>query len=383
MFPVQPLDNSIDCTRADAVCLSDMGLSFALCRARSNVKHLGGGKYRTAVAFSFWPFVACREVATLIFAILHIVRMCAEKQVGWIDTGPIGNISWRIIYVAAMTHLFVIWNRALMQLPGNAMGAGLDTQIRNLAVPGLLVWLVPQPAIIGSALVYVSPKAFFHWAVKSVSRYIADRLALYGSVALRSLSGQWSRLTAAAHAEAAWVRFCNCRQSRLAFAMTVHKADGFAFDQPPAFAAMFGNWSFLSASTKAKLGRVWLDFVLPLAPAMSKKESLGLPLNRPDLGIIGWCKACLLSAPAVAVTVWDFLRGIIDGHQNLQFWCLIRGRVSSTPPGVFVAFYSFNYTIELPLTPGEYLRIVAVSSPSRSSILTIASVPFSVKSDCP
>jgi hypothetical protein len=44
--------------------------------------------------------------------------------------------------------------------------------------------------------------------------------------------------------------------------------------------------------------------------------------------------------------------------------------------------FSFNYTTELALTPGEYLRIVAVSSPSRRSILTIASVPFTVTEDC-
>lgn len=33
-----------------------------------------------------------------------------------------------------------------------------------------------------------------------------------------------------------------------------------------------------------------------------------------------------LTAAALAIAVWDFLRGIIGVHQNLQFWCQSRGR---------------------------------------------------------
>lgn len=47
-------------------------------------------------------------------------------------------------------------------------------------------------------------------------------------------------------------------------------------------------------------------------------------------------------------------------------------------------FY-FNYETELnePLPPGKYRRYMAISSPSRSTVIAIASVEFIVKEDCP
>lgn len=42
-----------------------------------------------------------------------------------------------------------------------------------------------------------------------------------------------------------------------------------------------------------------------------------------------------LSTTAMAVTVGNILRGIMEGHGNSPFLCLIRGRVYGTLPGVF------------------------------------------------
>lgn len=44
------------------------------------------------------------------------------------------------------------------------------------------------------------------------------------------------------------------------------------------------------------------------------------------------------SLAAIALFGWNWIWGIIKGHQNLPFWCLIRGRVNGTLPGITIGF---------------------------------------------
>jgi hypothetical protein len=47
------------------------------------------------------------------------------------------------------------------------------------------------------------------------------------------------------------------------------------------------------------------------------------------------------------------------------------------------AYFDYETEHEQPLPPGEYRRYVAISSPSRSTVIAIASLPFSIRADCP
>lgn len=122
--------------------------------------------------------------------------------------------------------------------------------------------------------------------------------------------------------------------------MTRDKTDGFAL-RVTAFATCFFCYrGGLSAPTLTQSNQ---SQVIGLASAM--------PANVPDWftfsptvfsrGFFG--NGRKLSATAVAITVGNIVRGIIEGHGNSPFLCLIRGRFA-VAARYFRVYYSFNYS---------------------------------------
>jgi hypothetical protein len=90
------------------------------------------------------------------------------------------------------------------------------------------------------------------------------------------------------------------------------------------------------------------------ASMMSVNKAFWLTLNVTVLVFIPCRNRCYLSTATFAITVGNFIRGIIEGHGNSPFLCLIQGRGANTSPGVFVDFYSFILA-----QMGEYLNYPA------------------------
>lgn len=71
--------------------------------------------------------------------------------------------------------------------------------------------------------------------------------------------------------------------------------------------------------------------------SMSKNVSERLTVYPSESPARLWCERCKLTATALAVTVWDFVRGIIEGHRNL-LGCGVKPWDAETSPGQLFAY---------------------------------------------
>lgn len=79
------------------------------------------------------------------------------------------------------------------------------------------------------------------------------------------------------------------------------------------------------------------------APAVSAYKAHGFAFD-PAILTTGFRRdGGLSTATALAITVGNILRGIIEGHGNLPFLCLIRERFAVAARS-FCVLYSFNYS---------------------------------------
>lgn len=189
MAPSQTLDYIRNSAMDNAVYSSNAGMSLALFRSSANIKNLGIRKGSLATAFAKRTLLSRHSVSAFAQTIMRIVRLCAEKQMRRIHA---------ISHVALVEHLQTIGNGAVMQFPRCAMRSDYTTCDVNPAIPSLLVWFIPQPAIIGAALVYFFPESFFQGANPCVTRDESYRMAFNRPIARRCLFGEWRELPATA-----------------------------------------------------------------------------------------------------------------------------------------------------------------------------------------
>lgn len=95
-------------------------------------------------------------ITSLPLAVLHVIKVCAGKEMSGIDA------RWIVAFVQ---NIHARGDRAVMKLIGKAMGGNLQTAVHDLkrqnAIAKAVVVARPGPAFIIAALFYAFPKAIF------------------------------------------------------------------------------------------------------------------------------------------------------------------------------------------------------------------------------
>lgn len=194
-------------------------------------------------------------VSALRDHIAHVVGLYSKPQVSRINTGTV---------VAGVMNLQAVRNHPFVQFIREAMGKQVAAFNAEDSMPICALCPLPLPALVGGALGCVFPKTFLVcWN--------------HEPIVSSSVKG-WIPL------DVSQVETRNLR-----------------------------NWSELSATTQAKATGVRIWIAISLAHTVAAYKFLGLPLDYALAPGRTFCNVGFLATTAMAVTIRDFMRGIVRG----------------------------------------------------------------------
>lgn len=239
------------------------------------------------------------RVPSFVKHVTRIIGTRTQEKMIWIAT-------WRI--VTFMANEQAVRDRPSMNFIRDAMCSVGATIYAQLSVALRVECTVPLPTFIRLAWGAIHPKAFVDRCLfrrSVVSRDVAPGFALDISYRKVGAICELGRLTAAAHTQAARIR--PLQMLILAILMTAN---------------VFGWFSAYAASLRVVHGD-WLG---------------------------------LLPTTALAVTVRNFVRGIMGLHKNLQFLCQAAGHFAMSLRQLYWGCYRSNYSangLEMQACPPE------------------------------
>jgi hypothetical protein len=148
VLPTFAGDNFLDKRDGNAETVGNVGVPDMLTCRLSDLRDFGLIQLGACIGRAILP-----SLPILLVAIIHIVLVCAKKEMRWIATQPA---------VTSMAYLHVVWDWAKMNLPRNALGVcgyAVDYQhpIAIRAKPGC-----PVPTIIRATNIDLLPKSIFN-----------------------------------------------------------------------------------------------------------------------------------------------------------------------------------------------------------------------------
>lgn len=218
-------------------------------------------------------------VSSLLHHILDVIGICSLEQMVGVATRAT---------ITSMERVHPVTQRAKMKFIGDAVGAKQWARAAaKFSIARIVDVSLPFPALVEWARSYMLPKHFF-------------------------LRAGWAMPFAEAHV--------------------------LPLDQSPIAIVSFGNRRNLAAAAFTVLG--FSDYGIA-QPVMSATKTNWFA-NGPSAVFSGiGCNLGLLPTAAMAVAVRNFIRGIIEGHQKLPFWCLIWERCRDAAQ-YFYWLYSCN-----------------------------------------
>lgn len=255
--------------------LGEFGLSMStICERFANLDNLFSGQFCRMDSFAFG-----RSASSLIYHILRIIRFCSGKQMVRIYTGA---------YVAFVQCKHAVGQWSVMQFVAKTMSAHFLVPDAKLPITALISGACPQPAFIGFTLGDLGPKSFF---------------------------------------------------DRIAFAlMTLDISKMLAFYNAAFCFALFGKISFLTTATHAQSAGIWRRYSRMTMTGVASNITCVFAFFATKLGVILGDNCGFLSTSAMAVSVRDFLRGLIRGmltHVNSSFQLLTMPRAVVAAPWLF------------------------------------------------
>ena len=254
---------------------------------------LGSGKDRAFIRFAFlvwlvWTF----GLSTFADHIVNVIEVCAKKQMSGITAKPV---------VALMKNMQVIWDRSIYQGPSNTVRTLRSSIDRHCSVTMTAYTGLPVPAVIWALFVNSAPKSAFYWlGARVVTANVMCLLAwLFCSL---------EALTTTASAKFRRVPFTG------AAIVSIDVANGLTFHMASTAVCLGGNRRFLPATTQAKAIGIRIGVFCFVCLVLVSKDITKWFVFFPSSSFVGALRnICLLPTSAVAISVRDFLSGLIRG----------------------------------------------------------------------
>jgi len=228
---------------------------IGLCKQAAKLAHLGIGVARQTIRFALHLIGRGRAIAAFRDHIIMIVFGCAKKQMSGIHT------AWIVAFVQAIK---VVGKRAVGQSIREAMRPAHVLPVPKLAVAMIVGSGKPRPTIIRPALVHFCPKARRRcsslFPFVGVTHPVANRLTLDVTKPRIATEGDWGWLSTAAHAKAGGIQWP--RRFGQAPIMTIQVAQGFTLDPSPCNTVNLGYLGLLSTTTVAITVRNFLGGIV-------------------------------------------------------------------------------------------------------------------------
>jgi len=318
MFPGYTPEHIRNMTLRNAVDFGKFILGFTGSATLTNFNDVSGSKDRASASFAslIWlVFPFC--LSAFLDHIVNVIKVCTKKKMSGITAKPV---------IASMKNMQVIRNRSICQGPSNTVRTLWRAIDRHCSIAVTTYTGLPNPAVVRALLVDSGPEAaFYRLGARVVTTNVARLMAWS--------TGLFQSLATATRAKFGRNPFSS------AVIMANDISERFTFYVTSPTVCFCGNRRFLSTTTQTKAIGISISAFCSVCPVLMSKDITKWFAPFPSVSFAGVLRnICFLSTTALAVSAWDFLRGLIRGmlaHVGSSFQLLTMPRAVVAAPWLF------------------------------------------------